>query len=80
MQLTLPESIVANLRIAELRLVPCKTMALFKLANPMILKKIMVMLIWLKVSKKPNKKLLFNNRVKARIFLNKSETSRKRAA
>jgi hypothetical protein len=42
-------------------------------------KKIMVMLTWLKVSRKPSKKLLFNNRVKAKIFPNKSEISRKRA-
>jgi hypothetical protein len=73
--LTLPESIVVKLAGQR----SCRTMAFFKLAKPMISKKIMVMLTWLKVSKKPSKKLLYNNRVKAKIFLNKSEISRKRA-
>jgi hypothetical protein len=54
-------------------------MAFFKLTNPMNSKKIMVMLTWLKVSKKPSKKWLYNNRVKARIFRNKSKSLKKRA-
>jgi hypothetical protein len=75
MLLTLPESIAAD--HAGQRL--CRTMAFFRPAKPMNLKKIMVMLIWLRVSRKPSKKWLFNNQEKAKIFPSKLESSKKRA-